>query len=314
MVTLLTTQSGAWLACTTHPIGQWPLGALGSAIRTSSPTTRFLSFVSHFFICINVGIYSFRNRPQKASMMACDCFHFFLEVTWASVMMSGGTFGQARPNRKWLGVSGSRSRGSMLMWVAVRLRWTRLRQWLLGRFRHGRYGLAVLNSGPAYKLGPFSPIRRRSVGLHSIPLLDMASATLFWFQFSTASLISRSPPTKLVPLSLYITAGVPRLDIKRRRAMMKELASIECVISMWTAFVTKHVKTQHHRLTALLFMVIRYGSKKSVPTFVNGGCDTSRQDAGRSAMKGTWRDALSRMHVGHRCVTLLIFRRAFRTQ
>ena len=165
MVTLLITPSGAWLACTTRPIGQWPLGALESAIRTTSSTARFLPFVFHFCLCINVGIYSFRNRPQKASMMACDCLHFFLEVTWASVMMSRGTFGQARPNRMLLGVSGSRSRGSMLMWVSGRPLTMNSTSAMLVRKVSSWTVRSRSASKPACKLGPFSPIRRRSVGL-----------------------------------------------------------------------------------------------------------------------------------------------------
>ena len=57
-------------------------------------------------------------------------------------------------------------------------------------------------------------------------------------------------PLKLVPLSLYITAGEPRLAANRCNAIMAELVVNECASSKCIALVVKQVKRTPHRFPA----------------------------------------------------------------
>ena len=54
---------------------------------------------------------------------------------------------------------------------------------------------------------------------------------------------SLSAPTKLFPLSQLMDLTLPLLTMKRLRVRMKESVSIVFVISIWTARLTKHVKS-----------------------------------------------------------------------
>lgn len=98
------------------------------------------------------------------------------------------------------------------------------------------------------------------------------------------SLISRSPPVKLVALSDLISLTWPRLAIKRLSVIRKESVSKLYAISRCTARIARHVK-----MTPYLFMRARprrtcKGPKQSTPTEVKGGLSRMMRSAGKSAI------------------------------
>ena len=93
------------------------------------------------------------------------------------------------------------------------------------------------------------------------------------------SLISRSPPVKLVALSDLISLTWPRLAINLLSAIRKESVSKLYAISRCTARIARHVK-----MTPYLFMRARPRRKQSTPTEVKGGSWWMMRSAGKSAI------------------------------
>ena len=90
----------------------------------------------------------------------------------------------------------------------------------------------------------------------------------FWIQVRN----SFSPLTKLVPSSVLTNTGFCLLAMKWWRAFIKESVSSECAISMWTALIVRHVKIQPYLFGWPLPCFTINGPKKSIPTWLNGGC------------------------------------------
>ncbi|XP_078349376.1 uncharacterized protein LOC144634314 isoform X3 [Oculina patagonica] len=61
---LLTNPSGPGNTLITRPMGHWFLGTLSSAIRTNSPTAKFLCVLCHFWRSCKEGMYSLSQRFQ----------------------------------------------------------------------------------------------------------------------------------------------------------------------------------------------------------------------------------------------------------
>ena len=118
---------------------------------------------------------------------------------------------------------------------------------------------------------------------------------LSWFHCFIASDNSRLPPLKFVPLSNLISAGFPRLAMKRRSALMKESVSMVCATSICTARMVKHVKRTPYLFTMARPLFTLNGPKQSTPTNVNGGWSGTILSGGKSAIFcwfGLWKRRL----------------------
>jgi hypothetical protein len=69
----------------------------------------FVDSLVHFDLVFNVGIYSFSHRLQKASMLYCAMFHFFLHISSFDENTPDDDTCPLEPNSKWFGV--------ILMWL-----------------------------------------------------------------------------------------------------------------------------------------------------------------------------------------------------
>ena len=98
----------------TRPNNQRHLGTVLSATRTRSFTAKFRLFSSHLWRCCNVGTYSRIHRDQKQSAMNWACLHCLREYRSSLAKTPRGTKRFRRCRRRWLGVSGSKSFGSLL--------------------------------------------------------------------------------------------------------------------------------------------------------------------------------------------------------
>ena len=113
------------------------------------------------------------------------------------------------------------------------------------------------------------------------------------FHLPTASRRLFSPAVKLLPLSLYIIDGVPLRKMKRRRALMKENASI---ISMCTDRETNQVKIQPHIFAVLPFTLTYRGRKKLTPVPVKTDSSDCRRTGGSDDIMGLVRFLMHARH------------------
>ena len=72
---------------------------------------------------------------------------------------------------------------------------------------------------------------------------------------------SRFAPVKLVPLSHRISLTGPRRAMKRRSTLRKQSVSREVATSMWTALLTRHVKSAPYLLCSFLLSFVINGPK-----------------------------------------------------
>ena len=172
----------------------------------------------HFCLSCRAGTYSFNHRLQKWSANICVCLHFFLNSISSFTKVPGGKALTVLCNNRWFGVNGWRSLGSSetakrglelgvastsVRTVASTSSSTRLSPSIAFR------AVRVLRISLSH-----TPLAWEALGgwnTHWHPLCRSSSLIWHWFQFSIACLISRSAPTKLVPLSEYINLGSPLL-------------------------------------------------------------------------------------------------------
>lgn len=102
-----------------------------------------------------------------------------------------------------------------------------------------------------------------------------------------AAFSSLLAPLKLVPLSLYIWRGVPLLHVKFLRQIMQELVVRLEVTSIWTALVTRQVKSNIHLFSRRRRFEMYIGPKKSTPVKVNGKVKELTRAGGRGDIIGT---------------------------
>ena len=97
----------------TRPKGQEFLGAVGSTTTTMSFSLKFLLMWAHFCRCCIRVRYSVVHLFQKRFARYCTCFHRFLVYKSSFLKSPGGKSGLLFSCRRWFGVSGSRSFGSL---------------------------------------------------------------------------------------------------------------------------------------------------------------------------------------------------------
>lgn len=104
----------------TLPKGHEPRGAAASITTTTSPMVKFLFFWVHLCLSWSRGKYSHTHHFQKMSAMYWTCLHrLFTYWSWGP-NTPGAKAGFPFNNSRWLGVSGSKSRGSSDSWVIGR--------------------------------------------------------------------------------------------------------------------------------------------------------------------------------------------------
>ena len=89
--------------------GKVERGTPVSAMRTRSPTWKFLFLKFHFFLSISKGTYSFNHLRQNMSVAACTTLHLFLRSMSSVLVTQGWKFELGLPSRRWFGVIGSKS-------------------------------------------------------------------------------------------------------------------------------------------------------------------------------------------------------------
>ena len=229
----------------TRPVGHSPLGLWSSTTSTTSPTWRLGRFNSHCFLSMRVGAYSRTHRFQKLSTMACVALQCRLEIVLPSSKTSGEWFEFADPRRKWLGVNGLKSLGSILTCVngrpfindSISHKIVRNISSLTDRFpkttERARFVLWTSLSQTRPKCGALGEEK-----LHSMPRWDAKSEIFRWFQFSIPFLRQVWSAVRFVPLSLKQWAGLPLRATNLRNEFKKESTLRDSHSSKWTARVT----------------------------------------------------------------------------
>ena len=110
---------------------------------------------------------------------------------------------------------------------------------------------------------------------------------------------------KLVPLSQKTDSILPRRAVQRLSALMHELASNECTISICTALLAMQQTMRAHRLGVDLFCFTKNGPKLSIPTFLKGASHGVILSLGKSAMNWVFAGAERFRHVMHLCTSRL---------
>ena len=263
--TVCTSPSFPWITLTIWAKCHFPLGRSWSTTSTRSPTCAFRRGLCHFCLSCRAGTYSFNHRLQKWSANICVCLHFFLNSISSFTKVPGGKLLTVLCNNRWFGVNGWRSLGSSetaLTGLELRVASTSVR--------------TVASTSSSTRLSPsiaFRAVRVLRISLshtplawealrgwntHWHPLCRSSSLIWHWFQFSIACLISRSAPTKLVPLSEYINLGGPLLFTNLLKTLIKQSASREVASSKCIALEFIHVNIAPHLLTTdLPFLTFR---------------------------------------------------------
>ena len=258
--TVCTSQSFPWITLTIRAKCHFPLGRSWSTTSTRSLTCAFRRGRCH-----RAGTYSFNHRLQKWLANICVCLHFFLNSISSFTKVPGGKPLIFLCNNRWFGVNGWRSLGSSetaQRGLELRVASTSVR--------------TVASTSSSTRVSPriafravrvirislsHTPLAWEAVGgwnTHWHPLCRSSSLIWHWFQFSIACLISRSGPTKLVPLSEYINLGGPLLFTNLLKTLIKQSASREVVSSKCIALEFIHVNFAPHLLTTdLPFLTFR---------------------------------------------------------
>ena len=91
--------------------------------------------------------------------------------------------------------------------------------------------------------------------------LQNSTISFSWSTSFSALSSSRDAPTKLVPRTLMISSGNPRLAINLRIAIMHDAVLRECAISRCTALVVRQVNITPQRFSTRLPTATRNGPK-----------------------------------------------------
>ena len=191
-----------------------------------------------------------------------------VSISYSTAYLLSQRFEAARRllcSNRWFGVNGWRSLGSSetaQRGLELRVASTSVR--------------TVASTSSSTRLSPsvaFRAVRVLRISLSHTPLawealggwnthwhcLYRSSSLIWhWFQFSIACLISRSAPTKLVPLSEYINLGGPLLFTNLLKTLIKQSASSEVASSKCIALEFIHVNIAPHLLTTdLPFLTFR---------------------------------------------------------
>ena len=240
----------------TRPSGHFLRGLFALIINTTSPTRMFFTRECHFFLSFNVGRYSFINRRQKWSTIACTRRQRLLEIKSASCETNGAEFGRLRPRSRLLGVKTSGSLGSPLTNVSGRplsrfstriraeLRDSSVKVWPWRTWMRARLADLTSRSQEPPKCGADG-----GLNCHFVPFRYNFAAKVAWSRLFRQSRSSRSAPTKFVPLSMNYELGTPSLLSKFASAVRNESVDMLCATSKCTARVTMHVNKQPQRFT-----------------------------------------------------------------
>ena len=106
---------------TTLPSGQELRCEVSPATKTTSPTAKFLLGCTHFCLSCRRGRYSLLHLLQKISARYCTCFHRRRESKSSFLNRPGGGIISDLSNKRWFGVRGSTSVGSLDKVVMGRL-------------------------------------------------------------------------------------------------------------------------------------------------------------------------------------------------
>ena len=259
----LTVPSLLVLTSITLAKGQVEWGTPVSAMRTRSPTWKFLFLTFHFFLLVNKGTYTFKHLRQNMSVAACTALHLFLRLMSSVLVTHGCKFGLGLPNRKWFGVIGSKSSISSLAGVRGRLLII-----LSPSVRKVDNASSVNNLSFTIVFNAFfvsftiasmqPPIHGLDGGLnfHWIRSGLNSSLILCWSNFCIASDNSRWAPTKFVPLSLVIVWGLPFLAVNLRSAQIKLSVERSPANSICKAREAKHVNIAPYCLEIAWFDLV----------------------------------------------------------
>ena len=270
--TVLTSPCFPWITLTIRPKCHFPPGRSWSTTITRFPTCTFRRGLCHFCFSCRAGTYSLSHRLQKWSANICVCLHFFLNCISSFTKVPGGKALTALCNNSWFGVNGWRSLGSSetaqrgLEWRVVS---TSVR--------------TVASTSSSTRLSPniafkaarvlwislsHTPLAWEASGgwnTHWYPLCRSSSLIWHWFQLSIACLMSRSAPTKLVPLSGYIHLGGPLLFTNLLKTLITQSDSGEMASSKCIALEFMHVNIAPHLLITDLPFLIKHLEGQSSP-------------------------------------------------
>ena len=218
-----------WITLIIRPKCYFPLGRSWSTTSNRSPTCAFGRGLCHF--CL-----------QKWSANICVCLHFFLNSIAPFTKVPGGKALTVLCINRWFGVNGWRSLGlseTAQRGLEFRVASTSVRT-VASTFSSTRLSpsiafkaVRVLRISLSHTPLAWEALGRWNTHWHS--LCRSSSLIWHWFQFSIACLISRSAPTKLVPLSKKINWGGPLVFTNLLKKLIKQSDSRE-VTSPWCFF------------------------------------------------------------------------------
>lgn len=211
---MLLTRWSCWLVLTLvmRSSGHKPLGGCSSVSSTISPIWKFRRGLNHFCLSCKVGRYSFTHLRQNTSDKYWTCLHLCLEYMSSLAKIPGGNGWLYWKRRRWLGVRGSRLRTSSETFVKGLL-FTIDYAWhmnvdslsssstcsLTSVFKTCLTVLMQCSHGPPW----WDP--HGGLNAHWMFLWRRKSAIFSWFHSLIEGSSSRSPDTKLPPLSDLIS-------------------------------------------------------------------------------------------------------------
>jgi len=256
--------------CVIRPMSQEFLGAFSSTIRTMSPVAKFLLFLFHFCLIWSSGRYSLVHRFQNKLAMYWIWRHLLFPWQSLGLKTPGGRNGFDLSSKRWFGVRGSKSPGSLetvVMGRSFMIASTSQKSVaspssssFCSCVRALRMRLTVLIC-----LSQIPPWWEPAGGLNIQFISSLRSLfwICVWFNSCIASFSSRSALTKLVPLSDLMTLTGPLLAMNLLMALMQESELRLCASSRWTALMFRQVKITPYLLTVALLCFNSNGPKKS---------------------------------------------------
>ena len=171
-------------------------------------TSAFRRGLCHFCLSCKAGTYSFNHLFQKWSAKICACRHFFLTKISSFTKDPGGKAWTGLCSNRWFGVKGSQSFGSSEAGesgLEFKIDSTSVRTVVNTSSSTRLFARIAFRAVRVLRISlSQTPLACEALGgwnTHWHPFWSSSSWICFWFQSSTAVVISLSAPTKLDPLS-----------------------------------------------------------------------------------------------------------------